>query len=62
MRVKKNKDQIKVLENEYLKFQDWSREYMKYLADKLGLRESQVYKWHWDQKKKEVAESNSKKF
>lgn len=52
MRIKKSKDQIKVLENEYLKNQNWTRTFMKQLARLTGLRESQVYKWHWDQGKR----------
>ena len=34
---------------------------MKDLAKKTGLKASQVYKWHWDQKKKEVEEQKLKK-
>lgn len=47
-RQRKNKDQLKILENEYLKNPDWTREYIKLISQKLGLRECQVYKWHWD--------------
>jgi len=32
---------------------------MKLLADKTGLKVSQVYKWHWDQKKKEQDEAEA---
>lgn len=56
-RMRKNKDQIKMLENEYAKQPNWTREYIKKIAQKLGLRECQVYKWHWDQKKKEDEEA-----
>jgi hypothetical protein len=48
MRMSKNKEQVKILENEYIKNSNWTREYMRALASKTGLRESQVYKWHWD--------------
>jgi len=47
-RQRKNKDQIKLLENEYKKNPNWSRDYIKKVSNKLGLRECQVYKWHWD--------------
>jgi hypothetical protein len=56
MRIKKNRDQVKVLENEYEKNPNWTKEFMNQLAEKVGLRESQVYKWHWDQRKKEAYE------
>lgn len=59
MRMKKNKDQIKMLENEYLKNPDWTRAYMRTLTEKTGLREGQIYKWHWDQKKREAQESGA---
>jgi uncharacterized protein YneF (UPF0154 family) len=26
----------------------WSKEKMRELASQLGLKESQIYKWHWD--------------
>ncbi len=44
---------MKILENEFKKNPDWSRDYIRRISDKLGLRECQVYKWHWDQRKKE---------
>lgn len=52
-RQRKNKEQLKILENEFLKCPDWSRDYIRNISKKLGLRECQVYKWHWDQRKKE---------
>lgn len=52
-RQRKNKEQLKILENEFKKNPDWSREYIRRISEKLGLRECQVYKWHWDQRKKE---------
>ena len=51
-RQRKNKAQLKILENEYKKNPDWSRDYIKKLSDNLGLSECQVYKWRWDQLKK----------
>ena len=52
-RQRKNREQIKLLENEYTKRQNWDRDYIMMIAKKLGLRDCQVYKWHWDQVKKE---------
>lgn len=52
-RQRKNKEQLKILENEFLKNPDWSREFIRRISNRLGLRECQVYKWHWDQRKKE---------
>jgi hypothetical protein len=40
MRMSKNKEQVKILENEYKKNSNWTREYMRALASKAGLRES----------------------
>ena len=61
-RLRKNKNQLKVLENEYLKNPDWSREYIKKLSDELGLSECQVYKWRWDQLKKSGIEEAPEHF
>lgn len=55
-RQRKNKDQIKMLEIEFKKNNNWTREYIKKISQRLGLRECQVYKWHWDQRKKEGLE------
>ena len=58
-RQRKNKDQLKILENEYLKNPDWDRDFILRISDKLGLRVCQVYKWHWDQQKKEGLEQGT---
>jgi hypothetical protein len=60
-RRRKNKDQVKILQNEYLKNPAWDRAYMKELAKKTGLKPSQVYKWNWDQKKKEIEDQKLKR-
>ena len=52
---------MKVLKNEYAKNNNWDRPFMKELAKRTGLKTSQVYKWNWDQKKKEVEEQKLKK-
>lgn len=51
-RQRKNKEQLGVLENEFKKNTEWSRAFIANISKKLGLRECQVYKWHWDQRKK----------
>lgn len=46
----KSLDQVKILENEFAKDTQWSKELMKKLATYLNLKESQVYKWNWDRR------------
>jgi hypothetical protein len=58
---RKNKQQVKILQNEYIKNTNWTREFMMELAKKTGLKASQVYKWNWDQKKKEAEENKLKR-
>lgn len=57
-RQRKDKDQVKILENEFLKNPNWTRDYIKKVSTKLGLRECQVYKWHWDQFKKDSGDKS----
>jgi len=45
---KKNKDQTRILDIEFDKNPIWSKQKMRELGDILGLKESQIYKWHWD--------------
>ena len=49
-----------ILEREYNKEENWSKKKMQHLANRLNLKESQVYKWHWD--RKEYMLKKSKKF
>lgn len=58
-RKRKNMNQLKVLKAEYLKNKDWSKELITKISDITGLTESQIYKWNWDQKKKEEDEQQS---
>ena len=55
-RNRKSKEQIKFLENEYLKEQNWSKAHMRALSKKIGLSMGQIYKWNWDQRKKTMTE------
>ena len=61
-RRRKNKEQVLVLQNEYSRSQNWSRQFMKELAKATGLKTAQVYKWHWDQRKKEADEKRMRQF
>jgi len=45
---RKNKEQLEQLKNEYLKNPHWSRAFRKEMAKKVGLKQSQIYKWKWD--------------
>lgn len=45
--------------NEYNKNSTWSKSYIKELAKRLGLTATQVYKWNWDQRKKDASINNS---
>ncbi|CDW77778.1 UNKNOWN [Stylonychia lemnae] len=58
---RKNKQQVQILQNEYNKESNWTRPFMKDLAKRTGLKASQVYKWHWDQKKKVIEEGKVKR-
>lgn len=49
--MRKTKTQIKVLEHEYLKDPNWTRDYIGDLSVRIGLSKAQIYKWHWDQSK-----------
>jgi len=59
-RRRKNKEQVQQLQKEYVKNTNWTRAFMKELAKMTGLKASQVYKWNWDQKKKEANERKMK--
>jgi hypothetical protein len=55
-RKRKNTMQLKVLKTEYAKNKEWSKELISKISQATGLTESQIYKWNWDQKKKEEDE------
>ena len=44
----KKKEQIKILENEYIKDRVWDKFKIRELSQKLDLTASQIYKWNWD--------------
>jgi hypothetical protein len=51
-RKRKSTAQIKVLKQELEEEANWSKEKIVEVSDLTGLSQSQVYKWWWDQKKK----------
>ena len=55
-RKRKSYDQLNFLLEVYNKHPDWTKEVMQEVANKTGLSEAQVYKWGWDQKRKQMEE------
>ena len=60
VKKRKSKQQLKALEEEFSKGDDWSKEFMNQLAEKIQLDPSQVYKWHWDQISKKYGKAPKK--
>ena len=52
-RKRKSTNQIKMLKQELDGEMNWSKDKIVKMADLTGLSQSQVYKWCWDQKKKQ---------
>ena len=52
-RRRKSEQQLKMLKVEYQRSKNWSKDCIRRMAKATGLSESQVYKWCWDQKKKD---------
>ena len=48
--MRKSKEQIEILANEFRKEPVWSSRKMARLASELNLKVSQVYKWNWDRR------------
>ena len=42
---------IDILEHEFSKNPNWSKNYIKVIAQKTGIDARKVYKWNWDKKK-----------
>lgn len=51
-RKRKNNEQMRVLEYEFARDPEWTKERLYELSRLTGLSEGQIYKWGWDQKKK----------
>lgn len=61
VKKRKTKEQIKQLEIEFAKNDDWTKDFMNKIAQKLNLEPSQVYKWHWDQISKKLGKAPKRK-
>lgn len=61
VKKRKSKEQIKALEAEFAKNNDWTKEFMNELAAELKLDPAQVYKWHWDQISKKLGSTPKRK-
>ena len=58
---KKSNIQKDVLENKLKETPVWNTEYMNKIANELGLKTRQVYKWYWDRTKKRANEESNRK-
>lgn len=61
IKKRKTKEQIKQLEEEFSITDDWDKEFMNQIANKLNLDPAQVYKWHWDQISKKLGKAPKRK-
>jgi hypothetical protein len=53
-RFRKNNEQISLLKKFYDEHKHWSKNQIKEISQKIGLKENKVYKWLWDQRNKEL--------
>jgi len=53
-RFRKNNEQIVLLKKFYNEHKHWSKNQIKEISQKIGLKENKVYKWLWDQRNKEI--------
>ena len=51
-RKRKTSHQLKMLEAEFARNPRWSKKVVGAVSQKTGLSEAQVYKWHWDHKRR----------
>ena len=58
-RNRKNNEIVKILIEEFHKHPYWNREFIRELSEKIGLSDSQIYKWNWDYKKKHLKEEGN---
>ena len=52
-RTRKSSSQVKALVEAYKMNENWEKEDVLEISSKTGLKDSQVYKWYWDQQKKQ---------
>ena len=53
-RFRKNNEQLVILKKFYNEHKYWSKNQIKEISQKIGLKENKVYKWLWDQRNKEI--------
>ena len=53
-RFRKNNEQIIILKKFYDEHKHWSKNQIREISQKCGLKENKVYKWLWDQRNKEM--------
>lgn len=51
-RQRKNLYQHNILVEEFDRNPNWDKDQIRQLSEMLGLKESQIYKWNWDHRKK----------
>ena len=61
-RKRKSTAQIKLLKQELNGEMNWTKDKIQKMAKITGLSQSQVYKWCWDQKKKQAKEACNKNY
>ena len=52
-RLRKNNEQILLLSKFFNEHKNWSKKEIKEMSKNIGLKETKIYKWLWDQKNKE---------
>ena len=52
-RFRKNNEQILLLSQFFNEHKHWSKNQIKEISNRTGLKENKVYKWLWDQRNKE---------
>jgi len=56
-RRKLRKREVEILEKEFEKNPNWTKKYIKSLAEQTGLPYYKIYKWNWDTKRKSSKDS-----
>ena len=53
-RLRKNNEQLLLLNKFYMENKNWSKKQIKQISESIGLKENKIYKWLWDQKKRNM--------
>ena len=56
-RFRKNNEQLSMLSNFFNEHKHWSKNQIKEISIRTGLKENKVYKWLWDQRNKEYKQT-----